>query len=122
MLCIRITICIMQVIDTGDGIVQNIAEFFFLHERWGGEFYPRIIICLISSIVSTTNYWNHLLATGLIFNVGSLVIEGKSIKSSTFEKESVRIEVTFESFFLRIGKWQSPTIPLDWVNPKGYDI
>nr|ADE76548.1 unknown [Picea sitchensis] len=50
---------------------------------------------------------------------GSLVIEGKAIKSSTYEKESVRIEVTFESFFLRIGKWQSPTIPLDWVNPKG---
>ena len=29
MLCIRMTICIMQVIDTGDGIVQNIAEFIF---------------------------------------------------------------------------------------------
>lgn len=73
-----------QVIDTGNSIVQNIAEFIFLGIK------------------------------------GSLVIEGKAVKSSTFEKESVRIEVTFESFFLRIGKWQSPKIPLDWVNPKGW--
>eukprot|EP01018_Ginkgo_biloba_P024874 Gb_25960 [translate_table: standard] len=51
---------------------------------------------------------------------GSLVIKGKAVKSSTLGKESVRIEVTFESFSLRIGGWQSSTIPLDWVNPKGW--
>ncbi|KAH9331758.1 hypothetical protein KI387_003866, partial [Taxus chinensis] len=60
------------------------------------------------------------IADFLFFGIkGRLVIKGKAVKSSTPGKESRRIDVTFESFFFRIGNWQSPMIPLDWINPKG---
>ncbi|XP_057869234.2 fibrillin protein 5 homolog isoform X1 [Cryptomeria japonica] len=61
------------------------------------------------------------IADFVLFGIkGRLVIKGRAVKSSTPGKESRRIDVTFESFYVSIGNWQSPVIPLDWVNPKGW--
>ncbi|KAH7445493.1 hypothetical protein KP509_01G011500 [Ceratopteris richardii] len=51
---------------------------------------------------------------------GTLTIQGKASPSQVVGKERVRLDVTFDSFSVKIGDWTFPTISLQWINPQGW--
>ncbi|CAM6105059.1 unnamed protein product [Calypogeia fissa] len=61
------------------------------------------------------------IADFIVFGVnGSLNIKGSVVKAAPSSKGAIRVDVTFESFVITIGKWTSPSISLSWINPKGW--
>ncbi|KAG0613090.1 hypothetical protein M758_6G075900 [Ceratodon purpureus] len=51
---------------------------------------------------------------------GSLTIYGSVTKSAATEKGAVRVDVTFDSFVLKIGSIAFPSVSLSWISPKGW--
>lgn len=51
---------------------------------------------------------------------GSLTIYGSVVKSAATEKGAVRVDVTFDSFILKIGSVTFPSVSLSWISPKGW--
>lgn len=51
---------------------------------------------------------------------GTLTIKGKAAPSSVNGKETVRLDVVFEEFWVRVGGWTSPKVSLTWINPQGW--
>lgn len=51
---------------------------------------------------------------------GTLTIKGKATPSAVPGKETVRLDVIFEEFVVKLGSWVSPIVPLNWINPQGW--
>jgi len=55
------------------------------------------------------------------FNIdGSLTIKAKVVKVAPSEKGSIRVDVTFKNFQVKIGNLEFPSLSLNWINPKGW--
>ncbi|KAL2652512.1 hypothetical protein R1flu_020640 [Riccia fluitans] len=51
---------------------------------------------------------------------GNLNIRGSVTPAPPKPEGAVRVNVTFESFVLTIGKWRSPSVSLSWIKPQGW--
>ncbi|XP_024369799.1 probable plastid-lipid-associated protein 4, chloroplastic isoform X1 [Physcomitrium patens] len=51
---------------------------------------------------------------------GSLIIFGSVTKSPATEKGAVRVDVTFDSFVVKLGSVTFPSVSLNWISPKGW--